>query len=323
MKYTMPIVTSTYQAPPFYLFNGHMETIVPSVTRKVEGVEYQRERIETPDDDFLDLDWLQSGNDKVLIISHGLEGNSGRHYVKGMAKLFNQNGWDIIAWNNRSCGGEMNRQRILYHHGASYDLRTVVDHAVNDFNYKQISLVGMSLGGGQTLRYLGQFEAFPIPEIVKSAMAISVPCSLRESVAALTWRSNYVYEKKFVAKLKGKIIEKAKQYPDIDISGIDKMRRLQEFDDRYSGPLHGFKDAKDFYDFCEPYPFMKKINTPTLILNALNDPFLTGQCYPVEFAKKSKFVHLETPERGGHVGFVLPGSEFTYSELRALEFLSK
>lgn len=300
-----------------------METIVPSVTRKIEGVEYQRERIDTADDDFLDLDCIQTGNDRVLIISHGLEGNSSRHYVKGMAKLFSKNGWDVIAWNNRSCGGEMNRQRILYHHGASYDLRTVVDHAVNSFDYKQISLVGMSLGGGQTLRYLGQFEEFPLPEIVKNAMAISVPCSLRESVAALTWRSNYVYEKKFVAKLKAKIIEKAKQYPDIDVSGIDKMKSLKEFDDQYSGPLHGFKNAKDFYEFCEPYPYMKKVNTPTLILNALNDPFLTGECYPVEFAKQSDYVHLETPERGGHVGFVLPGSEFTYAEFKALEFLSK
>lgn len=319
----MPLVTSSYKAPPFYLFNGHMETIVPSATRKIEGVEYQRERIETADDDFLDLDCIQTGNERVLVISHGLEGNSSRHYVKGMAKLFSQNGWDVIAWNNRSCGGEMNRQRILYHHGASYDLRTVVDHAVNSFDYKQISLVGMSLGGGQTLRFLGQFEEFPLPGIVKNAMAISVPCSLRESVAALTWRSNYVYEKKFVAKLKAKIIEKAKQYPDIDISGIEKMKSLKEFDDKYSGPLHGFKNAKDFYEFCEPYPYMKKIKTPTLILNALNDPFLTGECYPLAFAEKSDFVHLETPERGGHVGFVLPGSEFSYAEFRALEFLSK
>jgi len=318
----MPLVASSYRSPPLYLFNGHVETILPSVLRKVTGVQYLRERIETPDDDFLDLDWIKTGSKKLVVISHGLEGSSDRHYVRGTAKLFSQQGWDVLAWNNRSCGGEMNRQRILYHHGASYDLRSVVDHAVGNFSYQEIALVGMSLGGGQTLRYLGQYKEFPLPKILTKAVAVSVPCSLKESVAALNWRSNFVYEKKFVKKLKAKIIMKAKQYPDIDISGIEKMKSLKEFDNRYSGPIHGFKDDNEFYDYCEPYPFMKKIKTPILIINALNDPLLVGECYPTAFASTNEFVHLETPKRGGHVGFVQKGSEFTYSEQRALEFLS-
>ena len=125
----MPIIEkSTYGSPPRMLINGHFETIIPSIFRKVEGIQYQREKIDTPDKDFLDLDWSNVGSDKLLIISHGLEGSSERHYARGLAKLFNQNGYDVLVWNNRTCGGEMNLQPIMYHHGASYDLKTVLDH---------------------------------------------------------------------------------------------------------------------------------------------------------------------------------------------------
>ncbi len=319
----MPIISSTYKGPPFYLINGHLETIVPSLRRKVSGVNYERERIDTPDDDFLDIDWIKSGNNKLLVISHGLEGNSGRHYVMGLAKLFNQNGWDILAWNNRTCSGEMNRQRILYHHGASYDLRTVVNHAAGKEEYGEIALAGISLGGGQTLRYLGEHQEFPLPEKLTKAVAISVPCSLIDSVETLKFRSNWVYEKKFVERLKAKIVEKARQFPDIDVSGIEKLKTTYEFDERFSGPIHGFKGAKDFYEHCNPIPFIGKIKTPILILNALNDPLLKGECYPYQLAETSPYVFLETPKRGGHVGFVESGSEFTYAEKRALEFLTR
>ncbi len=316
----MPIITSTYKRPPLYLINGHFETIVPSLWRTVKGVEYTRERIETPDDDFLDIDWIKSGHKRLLIISHGLEGNSDRHYVKGLAKLFNTNNWDVLAWNNRTCSGEMNRQRILYHHGASYDLRTVVDHAVQ-FNYQEICLAGISLGGGQTLRYLGEHDVHPLPAEVSKAVAISAPCSLIESANTLKKRGNWPYENKFVKRLKGKIKAKAAQFPDIDITGIDDLKTTAELDDRFTGPIHGFKGAEDFYEFCNPMPFVRKIQTPTLLLNALNDPLLEGECYPYQLAKTNDYIYLETPKRGGHVGYMQTGSEFTYSETRALQFL--
>ena len=318
----MPIITSTYQGPPFYYLNGHFETVIPSIRRKVKGVSYQRERIDTPDDDFLDIDWVQKGNPRLLVISHGLEGDSGRHYVTGLAKLFNQNGWDILAWNNRTCGGEMNRQKILYHHAASYDLRSVIDHANAKFDYEQISLVGISMGGGQTLRYLGELPEFPLPKNVSGAVAISAPCSLIESAATLDLRANKVYEQKFLLKLREKVKQKAVQFPEIDVSGIAKVKTLKQFDDLYSGPIHGFKDAKEFYEFCNPYPFLKKIEVPILLINALNDPLLKGDCYPYNLAKEMPNLFLETPKKGGHVGFIIPGKEFTYAEQRALEFLS-
>lgn len=317
----MPVQTSDYKGPPFFYLNGHFETVIPSISRKIEGVKYQRERIDTPDDDFLDIDWIRSGNKKLLVISHGLEGNSDRHYVAGLAKLFNQNGWDILAWNNRTCGGEMNRQKILYHHAASYDLRTVIEHANKKFDYQAISLVGISMGGGQTLRYLGERD-FRIPSNLKKAVAISAPCSLIESAKTLDLAINKVYANKFLTRLRAKIKQKAAQFPEIDIKGIDEIKTLKEFDDRYSGPIHGFKGAKEFYEFCDPFPFIKQIQVPVLLLNALNDPLLQGDCYPYALAEAMPNLFLETPKRGGHVGFIMPRNEFAYSELRALKFLS-
>ena len=319
----MPVVSSNYKGPPFYYMNGHFETIIPSMSRKIEGVNYQREQIETPDDDFLNLDWLKNGHEKLLIISHGLEGGSDRHYVKAMAKLFTENGWDVLAWNNRSCNGEMNRQRILYHHAASYDVRTVVDHAMAVGSYDEVAMVGMSMGGGQTIRYLGEEPGFGLPQQIKKAVAISVPCSLPESVDTLGLRSNKVYEKRFLNKLKDKLRRKAAQYPDIDIARLDEVKTLEAFDEIYSAPLHGFSSRADFYVHCNPFPFISKISKELLILNALNDPLLVGNCYPYELAKGMSNLHLEAPERGGHVGFVIGGSKYTYSELRTLEFLTE
>lgn len=316
----MPVVNSNYKGPPFFYLNGHFETIIPSMSRKIKGIAYEREQIETPDDDFLNLDWIKNGSEKLLVISHGLEGGSDRHYVLAMAKLFSENGWDVLAWNNRSCNGEMNRQRILYHHAASYDVRTVVDHAMSVGKYKDVAMVGMSMGGGQTIRYLGEEPEFGLPDQVKRAVVISVPCSLPESVDTLSLKSNRVYEKRFLNKLKDKLRRKAAQYPDIDVSGLEDIKSLELFDETYSAPLHGFKSRADFYVHCNPLPFIPKISKELLILNALNDPLLIGNCFPYELAKGMSNVHLETPEKGGHVGFVIRGNEYTYSELRTLEF---
>jgi predicted alpha/beta-fold hydrolase len=318
----MPLIESNYKRPPFYYINGHLETIIPSMIRKIKEVDYQRERIDTPDEDFLNIDWLRGGHKRILVLSHGLEGGSDRHYAMGMAKLFFSHGWDVAAWNNRSCNGEMNKQRILYHHAASYDLRAVVDHVLSTGDYDEVALVGISMGGGQTVRYLGQEDEFGLPKELKKAVVISAPVSLIESAKTLLKRSNRVYEKRFLRKLKVKVKGKALQYPDIDISRLDQMSTLKEFDNTYSGPLHGFKDAKEFYAFCDPYPFLKKVTKELLILNALNDPLLEGNCYPYELAKSKSNITLETPKRGGHVGFVQSGKEFTYSEERALDFLS-
>lgn len=317
----MPIIPSSYKSPPFYLFNGHLETIIPSLFRKVEGVSYRREQIRTPDEDFLNIDWSTIGSNRLLIISHGLEGDSERHYVRGMVKLFNANGTDVLVWNNRSCGGEMNLQPILYHHGASYDLDTVIQYVLSLKKYKDIFLSGISMGGAQTLTYLGE-KGIHLPKEIKMAAVYSTPCNLPSSADTLKLKENLFYKKRFLGKLKKKMALKGAQYPDlIDLELLERVNDFDQFDTHFTAKLHGFKDAKDFYHAVSPDQWMPNIIIPTLVLNALNDPLLGEACYPIELSKRKKEIILEMPKRGGHTGFVQKGDEFTWAEHRVLNFL--
>lgn len=313
----MPIIPSAYKAP-YYLFNPHLETVVPSVFRKVTGI-YQRERLELTDGDFLDLDWMQTQRDKLVIISHGLEGNSERHYTKGMASYFFANSWDALAWNCRGCSGEMNRLPRFYHHGATEDLAAVVDHVIKK-NYKQIVLVGFSMGGSMTLKYLG--ERIP-PKEIKSAITFSVPCNLGSSAAELDKSKNKFYLNRFLKKLEKKVQAKAKQFPKLlSAKNFETIITFREFDTCYTAPLHGFTDADDFYTRASCNPHLENIKLPVLLVNALNDPFLPEACYPIELAKQHPHLHLEMPTRGGHVGFSLTG-KINWMEKRALQFASQ
>jgi uncharacterized protein len=313
----MPVISSSYKSP-FYLFNSHAETIVPSIFRKVNGV-YERERLELVDGDFLDLDWMRSNNKKLAIISHGLEGSSERHYSKGMAKYFHERGWDAIAWNCRGCSGEMNRLPRFYHHGATEDIAAVIDYAIQ-LKYEHITLIGFSMGGSMSLKYAGERKGM-LPAQVKSAIAFSVPCDLKSSATELDKPSKKFYLNRFLKKLEKKIRAKSVLFPkEISAAGFEQIKTFREFDTRYTAPLHGFTDADDFYNRASSGPYIQGIEIPTLIINALNDPFLPDACYPVELAKKQDNVYLEMPARGGHVGFSLYGTSESWMEIRAYEF---
>lgn len=317
----MPIIPSSYTHPPFYLFNGHLETIIPSIFRKIEGINYQREKIDTPDQDFLNLDWSTVDSSQLLVISHGLEGDSERHYIRGMVKLFNAKGVDVLVWNNRSCGGEMNLQPILYHHGASYDLNTVIKHALAQNRYDTLYLSGISMGGAQTLKYLGE-KGVDLPKEIKKAAVYSVPCNLPSSAATLKLKENLFYKKRFLGKLKKKMIDKAAQFPDlVDLELLERVNDFDQFDTHFTAKLHGFTDSNDFYHSVSADQWMPNIAIPTLVLNALNDPLLGEACYPINLAKKKEEIILEMPKRGGHTGFVQKGDEFTWAEYRVLDFL--
>jgi predicted alpha/beta-fold hydrolase len=317
----MPIISSDYHAP-FYLFNGHLETIIPSMFRKVRGIHFERERLELPDEDFLDLDWIKTGSDKVAIISHGLEGSSERHYSKGMARYFSMHGWDALAWNCRSCSGELNRLPRFYHHGDALDLKTLVDHTISK-NYMTVVLIGFSMGGSMTLKYLGEYSS-SLPEVVKAGVTFSVPCDLMSSVKELNKVSKSFYRNRFLKKLSKKIEAKSKVFPAlISHQGFDKIKTFEDFDNRYTAPLHGFKDAHDFYTRASCKNYLSNIRVPALIVNAENDPFLTGPCYPKEIAMHHQYVHLEIPTKGGHVGFSLSNSETNWMEVRALTFINE
>ena len=295
--------------PPYFLFNKHLETIYPALFRRVNIAGYRRERISTPDDDFLDLDWLEhSASQDVVIISHGLEGNSQRPYMKGMAKAFFDAGYSVISWNYRGCGEEMNRTLRFYHSGATDDLDVVVNHAAT--KYKSIFLVGFSLGGNITLKYLGEKS-----RSIKGAVVFSVPLNLQTSCEKI----GPVYANRFLRSLKKKVVTKSGLMKGLEISGIEIISTLKDFDDKYTAPLHGFKDAVHYYQSCSSLYFLKEVDVPTLVVNAKNDPFLGADCYPAHI--DNSFVQFEYPEHGGHVGFSLLNNKLYWSELRALQFI--
>jgi predicted alpha/beta-fold hydrolase len=315
----MPVIRNNQYKPPFYLFNQHLETIFPSALRKVKGVNYERERIETLDGDFLDIDWVRNNNPRLVIASHGLEGSSDRPYILGIAKLFSQNDWDVLAWNCRSCSGEINRKEFLYHHGFTQDVEEVVSKALKE-GYKEIVMIGFSMGGSLTLKYVGENGNHLYPEI-KGAMAVSVPCNLSSSSRMLALKKNKFYQNRFMRKLDIKLREKNEQFPDlIDIKPWKSFSDFHEFDSHYSAKIFGYKDAQDFYDSVQCYPHLKNITIPTLILNSLNDPMLTGDCYPESEAERNQNINLELTQHGGHVGFLQKGKVHTYAEERALSF---
>ena len=318
----MPIIkNSSYQAPPFFK-NGHVSTIIPSLFRKISGVHYQRERFILSDNDFLDLDWLNKGNKKLVIIAHGLEGSSERHYVMGTAGYFYARGWDALAWNCRSCSGEMNKLPRFYHHGATEDLNEVIQYVQAAHQYHTIWLVGFSMGGSLTLKFLGE-QSHKLASIIRGGVVFSVPCNLKSSVDELNRSKNGFYRNRFLKKLGKKIREKAQTFPDlISYEGFEKIRYFQEFDNRYTAPLHGFKDADDFYATASAEQYIPDIKVPTLIVNAMNDPFLPEACYPFQQAANHQYVFLETPERGGHVGFPMHRKEPSWMERRAFEFIT-
>lgn len=305
---------------PFFLFNAHLETIFPSQFRNVKLPPYQRERITTPDNDFLDLDWLKQDSQKLAIISHGLEGDTSRPYIKGMAKALYDNGYDTLTWNYRGCSGEMNQALRFYHSGATDDLATVVDHA-SDKGYREINLIGFSLGGNLTLKYLGEDRNRPV---LHKAVTFSVPLDLHTSCMKISEPSNWIYSQRFLRSLRKKVIGKSKVMQGIDITLLKKVKTLQQFDDVFTGPIHGFKDAIDYYTQCSSLRVVSNITLPTLIVNAKNDPFLSPKCFPNDMLKNHPFVSFETPDHGGHVGFTQFNKNGLYwSEERTLEFLSR
>jgi len=320
----MPLIGNSCYEAPFLLRNGHLQTIVPAMIRKLDRKLYQRERIATPDNDFLDVDWSKAGSDKIAILSHGLEGNSHRPYVIGMAGMLNRCGWDALAWNYRGCSGETNRTLRMYHNGSIDDLDCVVQHVLTSGAYRTVALIGFSLGGNLTLVYLGH-NADVIDTRIQKAIVFSVPCDLRASASELATLKNKVYMAFFLITLHAKIKAKMKIFPDlINDDDYHHIRNFRDFDDRYTAPIHGFKDAEDYWSKCSCNQFIARIKIPTLIVNALDDPFLVDGCYPVQESLNHKHVYLELPRFGGHVGFMQCNSDKSYwSERRAIAFLQQ
>lgn len=318
----MPVINSTYK-PLFFLRNGFVSTVYSGLFRRVKGVVQHRERLTLNDGDFLDLDWsyAQIKTKKVIVVLHGLEGNAQRPYMTGVAKLFNENNIDAVCINFRGCSGNQNLKYRSYHSGSTEDLEDIFSHIIKTKKYSEIYVHGISLGGNMILKYLG--ERNNVPSEIKSVIAVSVPCNLRGSCNELHRFKNKLYHDRFKKHLLDRLIVKQRQYSEkLTLKEIRSIKTLKDFDDVYTSKAHGFSDALDYYERSSSLKFLPNIKTPTLIINALNDSFLSDDCYPIKEAKENPFLFLEMPKYGGHVGFY-ESNKVYYNEKRALEFISR
>jgi uncharacterized protein len=320
----MPLIAPSSYTAPGWIPGGHAQTIHPALFRRVTPAASHAERLELPDGDFLDLEWSGNTSSRLAILSHGLEADMNTGYIRGMAAALVRRGWDVLTWNFRGCGGEPNRLLRMYHSGATEDLHSVVRHALENHPADSVDLIGFSLGGNLTLKYLGERPA-GLPQQLHRAVVFSVPCDLACSSRQLAVPSNRIYMDRFLVAMRAKIRAKKAMFPDqLDLSGLDRIRTFQEFDDRFTAPIHGFQDAADYWARNSSRQFIPHIVHPTLLVNAANDPFLGPACYPREEAAASPHFHFECPATGGHVGFPTFGCGGEYwPESRAAEFLGR
>ncbi len=317
----MPQVTSSY-APPFLFKNGHFSTLYSGLLRRVSAVVQSRERFVLKDGDFIDMDWSYSKtkSENLIVAVHGLEGNAQRPYMLGITQTFTENGFDVACLNLRGCSGIPNRFYRSYHSGATEDLREIIASLVYAGRYRQLFLIGFSLGGNLILKYLG--ESFHIPPEIRGGVAISVPCDLYGSMLELHKPKNALYAFNFKKHLLAKLREKQQLFPEqISERHIKKIATLKDFDDAYTAPAHGFENALDYYAQSSSLQFLSQIRVPVLIINAKNDSFLSSSCFPIKEAQNNPNVFLEIPKWGGHVGFYAPGTY--YNEEKSLLFIQE
>ena len=321
----MPFIEKSTYKRPSYFGNPHVNTLYPALFRNIKGIDYQRVRVETPDNDFFDLDWSRTKNnsetDKLLVCIHGLEGNGRKQYMASMMKRFNTEGYDAVGMNLRSCSGETNRLLACYHSGFTRDLSFFIDKTVAEGRYKNIVIVGFSIGGNISLKYGGEKGA-ALPKEVKKIIAFSVPCDLESGAIEFEKPHNLFYQWQFLVTMKRKAREKFALFPNaFNLKETLKAKYFRQFDDHFTGPINGFKDAVDYWHSVSSLPHFSKITVPTLLVNAADDTFLGSACYPINFAKSSTLFHFEMPKYGGHVGFMSPDTEgCLWSDHRAIEF---
>ena len=307
-------------SPPLFHRNAHLATILPNKFRPFNRASFIRKTISTPDNDFIDVDTIQNGAKTAIILLHGLEGSSQSLYIQGMTEALRSINCDILCMNFRGCSGRVNNSFQSYHSGKTDDLRTIFDAFRT---YGSIHLIGFSLGGNVLLKYMGEKKA---DSRVKSCIAISTPVDLAGSSDALNSKENTLYLTRFLRQLKRKAIEKAQRFPEdsLQIQQLRSAKNFLDFDNLYTAPAHGFIDAKDYYEKSISKQFLKLIDKPTLIINALNDSFLSPSCYPAEECKENEHLTLLTPTFGGHVGFASDTfmRKLFWHEQKAIEFIA-
>lgn len=314
----MPYISESKYESQRILQNGHVSTILVGLFKNYEVPAYKRDELQLPDGDFLLVDSFKQEGRKALIICHGLEGNSRKNYNNVCANYFIEKNYSIYAWNNRSCGGRMNLSPKLYHHEATEELEFVINH-VEEQGFSEIFLIGFSLGGSQILNLFGKQK---ISAKIKAAVAISAPYQLKSSAEKIQEGLSKIYLNRFIGKVKPKILAKSNEFPDVVL--FDAVKNIRNFDDvieKFVIPVYErYTGLEDYYKKASPAYAIDGVDSPVLIINALNDPILGEEDHPVKMAESHSYVFLETPAFGGHCAFPHKSSKYPYSVLRAGEF---
>jgi len=281
---------------------GHLQTIVASLLPPPRAT-LQRSRWETPDGDFIDVDFAgESGLPRLMVLFHGLEGSSDSHYARRLAQALPAAGWRVAIPHWRGCSGEPNRKPRAYHSGDTSE----VDWVLRRFE-RQVDVIGISLGGNALLKWLGE-RSDRATEVVRRAAAVSAPIDLPAAGRALDRGLNrLLYTRMFLSTLKPKSLAQLERFPKLfDADKVQSSTTFREFDDLYTAPMHGFRDVDDYWTRAASGPWLEHIRVPTLVVNARNDPFLPEAALLAATRKAAPCVTLEFPRRGGHVGF--PGA---------------
>lgn len=295
---------SPYRAPA-WLPGGHAQTIWPVLRRGMLPT-YRRERWETPDGDFIDVDWLDATHPTdapLVVLFHGLEGSSSSHYAAALMHALARRGWAGAVPHFRGCSGEANRLPRAYHSGDSAEIDWILRRMRSRFPQRTIFAAGVSLGGNALLKWTGEQEG-AARDVVQAVAAVCAPLDLTAAGHALQQGFSLVYAKRFLVTLKAGSEARLARFPDLfDGRRMRAAKTLYAFDDAVTAPVHGFKDAADYWRRASSKPWLGGVRLPTLVLNALNDPFLPRQALPAP-QQVSASVKLDYPSGGGHVGFV-------------------
>jgi hypothetical protein len=315
-------------SPAWWIPGGHLQTLWGKLFRRQNPAPTVVERWDTPDGDFLEVHRLAAADSSPrVMLLHGLEGTVHSHYAQGLLNEAARRGWGADLLIFRSCGSEPNRAKRFYHSGETTDASFALDRIVEEFPGTPLAIAGVSLGGNVLLKMLGE-KGSDLPTQLCAAAAISVPFDLERSSRRINRGFSRVYQRFFLSSLREKAQEKARRFPDLaPTDRIAALKTLADFDNLITGPLHGFRDAQDYYRRSSSLPYLNDIRLKTLLLSAIDDPMLPPEVLGdvLEVARQNPALHVEFVEKGGHAGFVAglwPWRPFYYAEYRVGEFFA-
>ncbi len=315
----MPIITSKFR-PAWWLRGAHAQTLWSVFLRPKPTLSVERQRVELSDGDFIDLAWFGPKTGKTVLLLHGLEGGMESHYIGGVMKELSRRGYRACLMHFRGCSQEPNRLPQSYHSGLSSDPRLILKYLREDMGIDVYAAIGFSLGGNVLLKWLGEEGA---QATLQRAAVMSVPFRLDEAARRMSLGFSRVYQRFLVADLKQSYKDKCALVSSPLHVDVDTLNTFLEFDEHITAPLHDYRGADDYYTRASSRQFIPHIRVPTLILHALDDPFMFSHTAPTE-EELSEDVWLELPARGGHVGFIsgsIPGVAEYWGEKRVAEWI--